>query len=172
MTTRELEGAVALPGSLRPKRSAWHHVGSFLRRKPLGAFGAVIAFILIVVAIFAPFIATDDPYAFNVENKFASPGEGGILGGDKLGRDVFSRLVYGSRISLYVGLVSAFAGGSIGMIIGVASVYFGGKDRPHCPEVHRWHDVHSPPDSGYCHHGCPWGIPRERDNRFDYSFHT
>ena len=93
----------------------------------MGAFGAVIAFILIVVAIFAPFIATDDPYAFNVENKFASPGEGGILGGDKLGRDVFSRLVYGSRISLYVGLVSAFAGGSIGMIIGVASVYFGGK---------------------------------------------
>ena len=127
MTTQERGGTVALPGSLRPKSSARRHLGSFLRRKPLGAFGAVIALILIFVAVFAPFIATDDPYAYNVENKFASPGEGGILGGDKLGRDVFSRLVYGSRISLYVGLVSAFAGGSIGMIIGVASVYFGGK---------------------------------------------
>jgi peptide/nickel transport system permease protein len=50
-----------------------------------------------------------------------------LLGGDQLGRDVFSRLVYGARVSLYAGLLSAFIGASIGMVVGVASVHFAGK---------------------------------------------
>src|SRR5262249_29133587 len=102
-------------------------LGRFARRKPLGVFGAVIALILIVVAVFAPFIATHDPAETNAALVYAPPGSQLLLGGDQLGRDVFSRLVYGARVSLYAGLLSAFIGASIGMLVGVASVHFGGK---------------------------------------------
>ena len=82
--------------------------------------------LLIIVAIFAPLIATHDPNATNSALVFAPPGSEYWLGGDQVGRDVFSRLVYGARISLYAGLFSAFIGASIGMMIGVTSVHFGG----------------------------------------------
>ena len=117
---------------LMPRRAVWQgalwwHLGRFARRKPLGAFGAVIALILIVVAVFAPFIATHDPAETNAALVYAPPGSQLLLGGDQLGRDVFSRLVYGARVSLYAGLLSAFIGATIGMVVGVASVHFGGK---------------------------------------------
>ena len=124
-------GEVALRGqavgALRPKRTATQHVIAFFRQKPMGAVGAMVAFILIVVALFAPLIATHDPYRPEVERVFSMPGAEAWLGGDDLGRDVFSRLVYGARISIYVGLLSSIIGGSIGMMVGVASAYFGGK---------------------------------------------
>ena len=109
------------------KRTAVEKVGNFVRQKPLGAIGAVIALIVLVVAIFAPIIATDNQYKPEVERIFAAPGADAWLGGDELGRDVFSRLVYGARISLYVGILSSFIGSSIGLLVGVASAYFGGK---------------------------------------------
>src|ERR1700747_1431511 len=112
---------------LMPRGAIWQHLGRFARRKPLGAFGAVIALTLIVVAVFAPFIATHDPAETNAALVYAPPGSQLLLGGDQLGRDVFSRLVYGARVSLYAGLLSAFIGASIGMVVGVASVHFGGK---------------------------------------------
>jgi len=124
-------GSIASPGvpirGLMPTGVFWQNLGRFVRRKPLGAFGAVIALLLIVVAVFAPFIATHDPAETNAALIYAPPGSQLLLGGDQLGRDVFSRLVYGARISLYVGLLSAFIGASIGMMAGVTSVHFGGK---------------------------------------------
>ncbi len=121
-----LEGRVV--GGLRPRRTIWQNLGGFFRQKPLGAFGAIIAAILIIVAIFAPLIATHDPYeATGARDKFATPSSEHFFGGDKLGRDLFSRIVYGSRISLYVGIVSSLVGSTIGMMVGVASVHFGGK---------------------------------------------
>ena len=98
----------------------------FVKTKPLGAFGAAVAIILIVVAIFAPLIATDDPHKTNYKDLFASPNSESWFGTDDVGRDVFSRIIYGTRISLYVGLVSAFVGCTIGMLVGLASVHFGG----------------------------------------------
>lgn len=124
---------IAAPPRVSPVRSwlpsgaIWQHIGRFARKKPLGAFGAVIALILIVVAVFAPFIATHDPNATNAALVYAPPGSQYWLGGDQVGRDVFSRLVYGARVSLYAGLLSAFIGASIGMLVGVTSVHFGGK---------------------------------------------
>ena len=112
---------------LLPTGAAWKFAVRFARRKPLGAFGAVVALILVVVAVFAPFIATHDPAETNGALVFAPPGSQLLLGGDQLGRDVFSRLVYGARVSLYAGLLSAFIGATIGMVVGVASVHFGGK---------------------------------------------
>ncbi len=102
-------------------------VVNFVKRKHLGAFGLAVAFVLIFVAIFAPWIATHDPFEPTFENQFGQPGWEHLLGGDHLGRDLFSRMVYGARISLYAGLLSAFSGVTIGMMIGVISVHFGGK---------------------------------------------
>jgi ABC-type dipeptide/oligopeptide/nickel transport system permease subunit len=117
-----------LTRELRPKRTAWQNLANFARRKPLGAFGAVVATILIVVAIFAPLIATHNPTETNSAYVFASPGSSGLLlGGDQLGRDVFSRLVYGARISLEVGILSVVFGVTIGAFIGIVSAYYGGK---------------------------------------------
>ncbi len=112
---------------LRPKRTAWQNVGHFARQKPLGAFGAVVAIVLIIIAIFAPYIATDGPKESDVQNLFAAPSADSWLGGDRLGRDVYSRIIYGTRISLYVGILSSFIGCAIGLVVGVASAYFGGK---------------------------------------------
>ncbi len=115
-------------GLLNPKGTAWRNITTFSKRQPLGAFGAVVAIVLILVAIFAPLIATHDPLETNVsEFKFAGPGTELWLGGDQLGRDVFSRLVYGARISLLVGILSVVFGVTGGFIIGVVSGYFGGK---------------------------------------------
>ena len=128
---QDSSGIAVSPGvpirGLVPTSASWRFVVRFARRKPLGAFGAVIALILIVVAVFAPFIATHDPAETNGAFVYAPPGSQLLLGGDQLGRDVFSRLVYGARISLYAGLLSAFIGATIGMVVGVASVHFGGK---------------------------------------------
>ncbi|MCE2463327.1 MAG: ABC transporter permease [Dehalococcoidia bacterium] len=127
-------GAVDIPGerisfarTSQLMRRYIGNVGTFFRRKPLGAFGSAIAFILIVVAIFAPQIATDNPRETSADRTFAKPGAASLLGGDQLGRDVFSRLVYGSRISLQVGLLSVLFGITTGCFIGIASAYFGGR---------------------------------------------
>jgi peptide/nickel transport system permease protein len=122
------DAVAGLPQLVRPKRAVGQNVAAFCRRKPLGAFGAIVALLLILVAVFAPFIATHDPKETNPSLVFASPGEGGLwLGGDQIGRDVFSRLVYGSRISLQVGILSVLFGITTGFFIGIVSAYFGGK---------------------------------------------
>ena len=110
---------------LRTKRTVWQHVIVFFRTKPLGAAGAAIAMFLIVVAIFTPLITTHRISATSVESKFSGPSSEHYLGADHLGRDTFSRLVEGSRISLRVGLISSFAGCFVGLLLGVTSAYFG-----------------------------------------------
>ena len=126
----QIEAQEALRGrsldGLRPKLQVWHYIFHFARTKPLGAVGAAVAVLLIIVAIFAPQIRTQDPYIIDYTAPYASPSSEMLFGGDELGRDVFSRLVTGSRISLRVGLISAFAGCTIGMLIGLASAYYGG----------------------------------------------
>jgi len=111
---------------LPPKRTFGQHLHFFVTRKPLGAFGAGVAIFLILTAVFAPLIANHDPYATSNPHIYAQPGTDYYFGGDRLGRDVFSRLVYGARISLYVGIVASFIGCTIGMVVGVFSVHYGG----------------------------------------------
>lgn len=90
-------------------------------------FGFVIICVDIFSAIFAPMIATHPVDDMDFLNIFAKPNEGGhILGTDDYGRDIFSRLVYGSRVSLMVGIVAVSIGALIGTSLGVISGYFGG----------------------------------------------
>jgi peptide/nickel transport system permease protein len=92
----------------------------------MGALGGTILMVVILTAIFAPWIAPHDPQATSVELQYAPPGSKLILGGDQLGRDVLSRLIYGARISLYVGLLSVGIGVTAGTLLGIFSAYAGG----------------------------------------------
>ena len=103
-------------------------IADFSKRKPLGAIGGAIVAIVVFLAIFAPLVAPFDPYEVHPKFSWAAPGEGGmLLGADQIGRDVLSRLIFGARISLYVGVVSVLIGASVGTLLGVSSAYFGGK---------------------------------------------
>ena len=130
MAQQQASGALAptesLETGMRPRRNLWENTLNFAQRKPLGAFGAVVVILLVVVAIFAPLVATADPKLTNASYRFNPPNGDTWLGGDQIGRDVYSRLVYGTRISLVVGLLSVFFGVTIGAFIGIVSGYFGG----------------------------------------------
>jgi peptide/nickel transport system permease protein len=99
----------------------------FFKNKPLGGIGALILILLVLMAIFAPVISPYEPNESNIERLYASPGPEFLLGSDSLGRDVLTRLFYGGRISLYVGLVSIALGVSAGSLLGAVSAYYGGK---------------------------------------------
>ena len=96
------------------------------RRYPLGAVGALIVLLFIFTAAFANFIAPMDPTATNAKFSLAKPGAEYWLGADFMGRDMFSRIVYGARISLAVGAGATLLGGVLGVTIGLMSGYLGG----------------------------------------------
>ncbi len=98
----------------------------FIRRYPLGAFGALIVALIVLVAIFAPYLTSFDPTATNARLALARPSWEHLLGCDNFGRDVWARLAYGARISLQVAIGSTVLGCTLGMAIGLISGYFGG----------------------------------------------
>jgi peptide/nickel transport system permease protein len=121
-TDRHLETSIAADAS------RWL-VGlrSFARRWPLGAAGAVIILLMIGSAVCAPFIAPYDPLETDFAAQFSPPTTTHWLGTDAFGRDLLSRIIYGSRTALLVGFASACLGATLGAIFGVVSAYFGGR---------------------------------------------
>ncbi len=99
----------------------------FCRKKPLGAAGGALMLVMVLTAIFADPLATHDPIATDAAATLAQPGALHWLGTDHLGRDIYSRIVHGTRISLIVGLLSTILGSVFGGLIGLVSAYFGGK---------------------------------------------
>ena len=104
---------------------SWIGFTRFVRTKPLGAIGGVIVLALVVVALMAPVLAPYDPRS-TPAGPWEAPNSAYKLGADYVGRDVLSRLIYGARISLYVGLGSVLLGITASFIIGVALTYTGG----------------------------------------------
>lgn len=98
----------------------------FVRRYPLGAIGALIMIAFVATAVFADAITTYDPLTTNARSSLAPPGDKHSLGADFMGRDVLSRIIYGARISLAVGLGATTLGCLIGMTVGLMSGFFGG----------------------------------------------
>ncbi len=90
-------------------------------------FGAIIIGLLILIAITAPLIARYDPAEINLPSALLAPSSAHILGTDSLGRDVFSRMVYGSRISLIIGFIAVGLATIIGIALGTLAGYYGGK---------------------------------------------
>jgi peptide/nickel transport system permease protein len=99
----------------------------FCRKKPLGAAGGVLTLLMTLTAVFADLLATADPITTNSAHTLAGPSSQFWLGSDHLGRDIYSRIVYGARVSLIVGLGSTLLGSVLGGIIGLLSGYLGGK---------------------------------------------
>jgi len=108
------------------KRSLMGVALDFCRRQPLGTFGLAIVVIMFVAGISAGWIAPYDPEENDFNAMMEAPSWVHVLGTDQLGRDIFSRLVYGARTALIVGFSAAFVGGAIGLVLGVSSAYFGG----------------------------------------------
>ncbi|WP_434675360.1 ABC transporter permease [Pseudomonas sp. D3-10] len=98
----------------------------FLLRNPMTFAGLVVVSTLILVAAFAPWIAGHDPLAQNLAGALHAPSSEHWFGTDEYGRDVFARLVYGSRITLYIVLLVTVIVGPIGLLVGTVSGYFGG----------------------------------------------
>ncbi len=99
----------------------------FLRRNPRMIVGGTIVFLWLFVAAFAPFIAPFDPIKVNVQDALIPPSPGHWLGTDDLGRDVLSRVMWGARVSLSVGVISVSIGLLVGTSLGLAAGYLGGK---------------------------------------------
>ena len=96
------------------------------RRNKLAVVGLVIVAIMLFTAVFAPLIAPSDPQAQDYALTLQPPGEGGLMGTDSLGSDVFSRVVYGARISLQASLISVGIAMGVGVPLGLVSGYFRG----------------------------------------------
>jgi peptide/nickel transport system permease protein len=113
----------------RPRqRARWlAAIVDFVRRRPLGAIGAVIIVIMIAAALSAGLIAPYDPLANDYAAMISPPSAAHWLGTDAFGRDVLTRILYGSRTALMVGFGASLLGATLGSLIGVASAYFGGR---------------------------------------------
>ncbi|MGE3600781.1 MAG: ABC transporter permease, partial [Dehalococcoidia bacterium] len=112
--------------TMRRRKSPLAGVWKFIRQKPLGAFGALIAIILVLMAAFHPWLATHDPNALSPNEVLAAPSMDHFFGTDAFGRDIFSRVVYGAWTSLQVSLIAVAIGTVLGTLVGVVSGYFGG----------------------------------------------
>jgi len=112
------------------RRAGEDRLGSvlyFLRRNPRMIVGGIIVLGWLFVAAFAPFVAPYDPIKVNVTDSLIPPGSAHWLGTDDLGRDVLSRVMWGARVSLSVGVISVSIGLLVGTSLGLAAGYLGGK---------------------------------------------
>lgn len=96
------------------------------RRNPLAAIGIVFVLLFVTCAVFAPWLAPQDPAHIELPTRLAAPSWHQLFGSDELGRDIFSRVIYGSRISMLVGTCVVAASLGIGLIIGSIAGYYGG----------------------------------------------
>ncbi len=130
MSTLDFNAELAAAGA--NVKSRWGAVRFFIRRYPLGAAGALIMGIFLFAAAFAPWLTVYDPLSTNAAASLAKPGMAHWLGCDFMGRDVYSRIMYGARISLMVSIGSMLLGSGIGVTVGLLSGYLlGWFDR--CP---------------------------------------
>jgi len=121
------EIALTVPAATRRRDGAGDALWRFIRKKPLGAAGGLLMALMVVTAVFADVLSTYDPIATDAANTLAPSSANHWLGADHLGRDIYSRIVHGARVSLIVGLASTLLGSVLGGIIGLLSGYVGGK---------------------------------------------
>jgi peptide/nickel transport system permease protein len=111
----------------RTPRGLWGITTTFFRRQPVGSIGLVLVLIFGLAGIFAEWLAPYNPTSNDFAAMTEPPSWAHWLGTDQLGRDLFSRILYGARTAFIVGLTSSVIGGLSGLVIGVGSAYFGGQ---------------------------------------------
>ena len=102
-------------------------ISSNARHNPLAAIGVVLVILLLLCAIFAPWIAPQDPAGINLPTRLSPPSRAHWFGTDELGRDILSRIIYGSRISMFVGGCVVLISLGLGLIVGSVAGYYGGS---------------------------------------------
>lgn len=122
----------ALTSVDRPKRSsprieAYKAFWKRLRKNKAAVVGGFFILLFVIVSIIGPLITTQDPTEVNVLNKLQPPSAEHWFGTDNFGRDIFTRIIHGMPLTLKVGFVSVALGGSVGVVLGIVSGYYGGK---------------------------------------------
>jgi len=133
-STSPADAPAPASGASTPRRKSFLvQAGRLARKQPLGAAGALVMVIMILAALFAGVVAPYDPEEAMFMYMLSPPGAvddttGQVfyLGTDSFGRDLLSRIIYGARTALLVGFTAAFVGAFGGLVLGVASAYFGG----------------------------------------------
>ena len=124
--------AVTGPGSgmevelAAPRPPFFKALAKWVRNQPLGAVSGIGVIFMILVAVFAPYLAPHDPVTTNYESMTQAPSFAYWLGTDQFGRDLLSRVIWGARTALFIGFTSAILGATAGLVLGVASAYFSG----------------------------------------------
>lgn len=124
MTSEATSLEMAFPAQASAPRSA--RFRRIFRKYPLAVIGGGFIVLVFLVAIAAPLVATQDPNIVDGRNALQTPSADHWFGTDRLGRDVFSRIAYGSRISLQVGVLAVLFAGALGVPLGLIAGYFGG----------------------------------------------
>jgi peptide/nickel transport system permease protein len=107
-------------------RELLHELADFLRRSVPGRWGFALTLLLVIVALAAPLLAPHDPTAQNLPARLVPPSAAHWMGTDELGRDILSRIIFGTRVSMLVSICVVFGAGIIGLAIGAVAGYFGG----------------------------------------------
>lgn len=115
--------ALLSPAARRELARQWYR----FKKRPVAVAGLVIVLAFVLVALITPWIAPYDPFEPNFNKILAPPGGGHLLGTDELGRDIFSRILYGSRISIMVGVVAIGLAALVGVPLGLIAGYYGGR---------------------------------------------
>jgi len=97
------------------------------RRSPLSIVGSILVLSIIITAIFVPYIAPYDPIEQDIKKRLGPPSWDHPFGMDNLGRDILSRVIYGTRVTLMIALIVTAIGGSIGTLLGVVAGFLGGR---------------------------------------------
>lgn len=118
---------ISPPQVVATREGLWSALLRFAREKPLGAAGGMVLFLMLLLAILAPLVAPTDPLTTNARVRLAPPSALHLLGTDELGRDLASRLIYGARVSVLVGVAAAAAGSVIGALVGILTGYAGAR---------------------------------------------
>ena len=121
-----MTAVTATPATVQGDREPRHPVVQFIVTQPTGTAGLVVIAIMVLAGVFADIVAPYDPLAIDFAAMLSAPSWEHWLGTDAFGRDVLSRIIFGARTALAVGLLSSALGSGIGAVIGVASAYFGG----------------------------------------------
>jgi peptide/nickel transport system permease protein len=121
--TSAVPGASVLEIPSRPRGA----IMEFVRQQPLGTISLIIIVAMMFAGVFSELVAPYDPLEIDFASILSAPSLDHWCGTDAYGRDICSRLIYGSRTALVIGFTSSFIGSSIGAVLGIASAYFGGK---------------------------------------------
>jgi len=127
LSPKDLPSAELAPAQLEPGVSPWRDAWHRLKRNKLAVFGGVMLVVLVVACVAGPWFS---PYGYedtHLDNTFAPPGPAHWMGTDQLGRDLLTRLLYGGRISLAVGLIATLVALTIGVGYGAVAGFFGGR---------------------------------------------